>query len=113
MTKYEKLIQVMEKKGTVRAMRFAKQVTPEFPGLSPEAQKEIDKACMTKSIATTMDIDPEFKAAFIEAATDMVIDRLFEDLDLKKDPDFKATPAEEFAKNLAFSMFGDLLKNFH
>lgn len=113
MTKYEELIQLMEKKGTIRALKVAKQFTPEIPGFPAEAQKEIDKACMTKSIATTMDIDPEFKSAFIETATEMMIDRLFEDLDLKKDPNFKATPAEEFAKTLAFGLFGDLLKNLH
>lgn len=113
MTKYEELIQLMEKKGTIRALKVAKQFTPEIPGFPAEAQKEIDKACLAKSIGTTMGIDPEIRDAFSAAATEMMINRLFEDLDLKKDPNFKATPAEEFAKTLAFGLFGDLLKNLH
>lgn len=113
MTKYEEFMKLLEKKGTVRALKVAKQFTPELPGLPPEAQKEIDKACLAKSIGTTMGIDPEINMAFKAAATEMLIDRMFEDLDLKKDPNFKTTPAEELAKSIAYGLFGDLLKDFH
>lgn len=33
----------MEKKGKIRALPSAKQLTPEMPGASPDLQKAIDK----------------------------------------------------------------------
>lgn len=113
MTKYEKFMTLMEKKGKIRALQLAKQLTPEMPGASPDLQKLVDKGCIAHSVTSTLQIDPEIKAAFDEAANELMLDKLFEDLDLKKDPDFKANPMEELAQQIGQAIFGDILKGFH
>lgn len=113
MTKYETFMTLMEKKGKIKAMRLAKQLVPDMPGESPELQKLVDRGCVASSMTTTLKIDPEIKAAYDAAANELMLDKLFEDLDLKKDPDFKANPMEELAQQIGQAIFGDILKGFH
>lgn len=82
-------------------MQVAKQLTPELHGIPAELQKQIDKGCVATSINVLLSTDPEIKSAFDKAACELMLDKIFNDLELKKDPEFKATPQEELAKIIA------------
>ncbi|MDD3049745.1 MAG: hypothetical protein PHR06_01215 [Candidatus Cloacimonetes bacterium] len=102
MSKYEIFIKMLHDKGCVKSMQMAKNLAPEPPYELPDSLKEaINKKCVSSSISTSMRIDPELKRAFDDAACEMIFNKVYKDLDLKKDVNFKPTEKDLFAKSMA------------
>lgn len=101
MTKYEKFMKLLNDKGHVKAMNVAVNITPMMDAFPDEMKQAVLKGCVGTSITTILKGDPEIKAAFDQAACDLMLDKVFKDLDLKQDKDFKPSEQDLFAKSIA------------
>lgn len=105
----EQFIELLNKKGIVRQMQVAKQLTPEVA--TGEVQKAIDQMCVANTITKTLARDAELKSAYDNAANELMIGKIMDQLDLKKDENFKFTPEEMLAKTISEAFLGDVMKN--
>lgn len=110
MTNYEKFMKLLNDKGHVKGMNIAVNLAPmEF--LPDEVKPSVIKSCVATSISTILMKDPEIKQVFDKAAYDLMLDKVFEDLDLKKDEDYKPTAQDLFAKSVADALFSNMFTN--
>lgn len=105
----EQFIELLNKKGIVRHIRVAKQLTPDVA--TGEAQKAIDQMCVANVITKSLLRDTELKCAYDKAANEIMLKMIMDHLDLKKDENFKYTPDELLAKNISESIFGNVMED--
>lgn len=106
---FEQFIELLNKKGIVRQIQVAKQLTPDVA--NGEVQKDIDKMCASKAIAKALLRDAELKKAYDIAANEIMFNKIMDSIDLKKDENFKFTPQELFAKELSKVLFGGAIND--
>lgn len=106
----ELFIELLKKKGLVRQIQFAKQLTPEVA--IGEAQEIIDKMCVARTITTALSRDEELKKAYDLAANEIMLEKIVESINLKKDENFKLSPSEHLAKVMSEAILGDIFKQF-
>jgi hypothetical protein len=111
MTKFEKFMKLLHDKGHVKAMNLAVNITPIMNAFPAELQQEVLKSCVAKSITTILKVDPEIKEAFDQAACEVMLDKVFKDLDLKQDKDFKPSEQDLLAKSIAKALVTQIFKN--
>lgn len=109
MTNYEKFMKLLHDKGHVKAMNTAVNLSPmEF--LPDEVKPSVIKSCVASYISNILARDPEVKEVFDRAACDMMLEKVLNDLDLKKDENFKPTPQDLFAKSVADALFSNMFR---
>ncbi len=105
----EQFIELLNKKGIVRQMQVAKQLTPDVA--AGEVQKAIDQMCVSNVITKALLRDAELKRAYDYAANEIMLKMIMDHVDLKKDENFKYTPDELLAKKISESLFGSVMKD--
>lgn len=106
---FEQFIELLNKKEVVRQIQVAKQLTPDVA--TGEVQKAIDRMCVTNAITKALERDAELKRAYIIAVNEIMMDKIMDSIDLKKDENFKFTPQELLAKELSKILFGGAMKD--
>lgn len=105
----EKFIELLNKKGIVRQMQVAKQLTPDVA--TGEVQKAIDQICVANVITKALLRDADLKRAYDNAANEIMTKMIMDHVDLKKDENFKYTPDELLAKKISESLFGNVMED--
>jgi len=108
--KYEKFMKLMHDKGHVKAMNVAVNITPMMNVFPGEVQQAVLRSCVASSITTILKVDPEIKEAFDQAACELMLDKVFKDLDLKQDKDFKPSEQDLLAKSIAEALVTQIFK---
>lgn len=107
-TYFEQFIELMNKKGLVRQLQVTKQLVPNVS--TGETQKAIDQMCVANVITKVLSYDADLKKAYDLAANEIMINKIMDSIDLKKDENFKFTPQEELAKKVSELLVGDVLE---
>ena len=103
----EQFIELLNKKGIIRQIQVAKQITPDVA--TGEIQNAMDRMCVANTIAKALLRDAELKKAYENAANEIMLDHIMKSIDLKKDENFKFTPQELLAKTISESMMKDFV----
>lgn len=106
---FKQFIELLNKKGIIRNIQIAKQITPEVA--EGDVQKSIDMMCLHNVIVKATERDEEVKEAFGNAAIELMMNKIMDVIDLKKDDKFEFTPQELFAKELAKVITNGMFKN--
>ncbi|MPN64512.1 hypothetical protein SDC9_212287 [bioreactor metagenome] len=103
-------MKLLHEKGHVKAMNLAVNMTPLINAFLGEHKEELLKGCVANSISMILKVDPEIKEAFDKAACELMLDKVFKDLDLKQDENFKPTAQDLFAKSVAEALISQMVK---
>lgn len=106
---FEQFIELLNKKGIIRNMQIAKRLSPEIA--IGEVQKAIDTMCVSNTIVKALQRDKELEEAYAKASAELMMNKVMEVIDLKKDDNFEYSPQEKFAKEIAKVLTGGMIKD--
>lgn len=110
MSNYEKFLKLLHEKGHVKAMTAAINLSP-IETLPEEIIPLTIEGMIGSNISMILMKDPEAKEIFDKAACDLMLEKIFKDLDLKKDENFEPTSNDLLTKAIAESFMNHLFGN--
>lgn len=93
-------MKLLHDKGYIKSLELSLNLSP--IDLIPDALKEtVIKKSVVICIMSSLRKDVELKQAFDKAATEMMIDKITKDFDLKKDENFNSNSEDMFKEVIA------------